>query len=546
MHRYLKFDLIEFLARGSHQELKNVAILSLFAGISNTALISLINYSSHRVSEHLSVTWHFFIFAALLLGFMYGTAKVSRSNVIGAQALIHKFKIKIMGQVFKSQLIKVNEIGRGEILQLLARDAHVVSQGSFMLIGVSQAIATVVFLTFYMAFISWLAFVMILASTVLFFVVSLIGMRTSSSELAQTVVKEKYVNSLFDDFLSGYQEVKMDSRRARDITRQMIEKSRESSQFKGEVLSDVLQFFNYMQVLMFVVVGLLIYLVPELSPDFSEHVLQATTTSLFLVSSLTVVVQTMPSLTQANLSARSLIDLERRLSDEEAETASRQHEIYSEFKSLTFQDICFDYTTGKADTHFKLGPISYQFEAGKVYFIRGRNGAGKTTMIRLLTGLYTPQSGQIMVNAEQVVSQPSTSDYRDLFAVVFSDFHLFKKTFGLNHISDQEVTELLKQFEIEAHVRVRDGEFSTVRLSSGQRKRLALVVALLCKKPIMVLDEWAADQDPQFRKEFYDIIIPRLRAMGKTVIAITHDDQYYSAADKVLSVSDGVLVEEAL
>ena len=178
MRRYLKFDLIEFLARGSHQELKNVAILSLFAGISNTALISLINYSSHRVSEHLSVTWHFFIFAALLLGFMYGTAKVSRSNVIGAQALIHKFKIKIMGQVFKSQLIKVNEIGRGEILQLLARDAHVVSQGSFMLIGVSQSIATVVFLTFYMAFISWLAFVMILASTVLFFVVSLIGMRT--------------------------------------------------------------------------------------------------------------------------------------------------------------------------------------------------------------------------------------------------------------------------------------------------------------------------------------------------------------------------------
>jgi putative ATP-binding cassette transporter len=83
----------------------------------------------------------------------------------------------------------------------------------------------------------------------------------------------------------------------------------------------------------------------------------------------------MPSLTQANLSARSLIDLERRLSDEEAETASRQREIYSEFKSLTFQDLYFDYTTDKADAHFKLGPISYQFEAGKVYFIRGRNGA---------------------------------------------------------------------------------------------------------------------------------------------------------------------------
>ena len=546
MHAYLKFDLIEFLAQGRGRELKNVAILSLFAGIVNTALIALINYSSQRVSEHHSVTWHFFIFAALLLGFMYGTAKVTRSNVMGAQALIHKFKIKIMGQVFKSQLIKVNEVGRGEILQLLARDAHLVSQGSFMLIGLGQSIVTVFFLTIYMAFVAWLAFFVIFVSMSLFTIVSLIGFGTSVKEIKQTVVKDAYVNTIFDDFLSGYQEVKMDSRRARDITRHMIEKSRESSRFKGEVMSEYLQFYSYMQAFMFVVVGLLIYLVPEFSPDFSEHILQATTTSLFIVSSLNVVVQTMPSLTQVNLSARSLMDLEKRLSDEEAETASRQRELFSEFKSVTFRDICFDHTNVRTGTQFKLGPMSYEFEAGKVYFIRGRNGSGKTTMIRLLTGLYTPASGQIIFNGEQVVAQPSTSDYRDLFAVVFSDFYLFTKTYGLNHISDDEVTELLKQFEIEAHVSVRDGEFSTVKLSTGQRKRLALVVALLCKKPILVLDEWAADQDPQFRKEFYDIIIPRLRALGKTVIAITHDDRYYSAADKVLSVSRGVLVEATL
>jgi putative ATP-binding cassette transporter len=205
MHAYLKFDLIEFLAQGNGRELKNVAILSLFAGIVNTALIALINYSSQRVSEHHSVTWHFFIFAALLLVFIYGTAKVTRSNVMSAQALIHKFKIKIMGQVFRSQLIKVNEVGRGEILQLLARDAHLVSQGSFLLIGLSQSIVTVLFLTIYMAFVSWLTFLVILVSMSLFLIVSLIGLGTSTRELKQTVVKDAYVNTIFDDFLNGYQ-----------------------------------------------------------------------------------------------------------------------------------------------------------------------------------------------------------------------------------------------------------------------------------------------------------------------------------------------------
>ena len=181
---------------------------------------------------------------------------------------------------------------------------------------------------------------------------------------------------------------------------------------------------------------------------------------------------------------------------------------------------------------------------GKIYFIRGRNGSGKTTLIRLLAGLYKPDVGEILINNEQVIAQPSTPEYRDLFAAVFSDFHLFSKAFGLSHIDDHDVTEMLKQFELETKVSVLNGEFSNVKLSSGQRKRLALVVALLCEKPIIILDEWAADQDPQFRKEFYEIIIPRLRDMGKTIIAITHDEHYYSGADRLFTITNGMLVEE--
>jgi putative ATP-binding cassette transporter len=81
-----------------------------------------------------------------------------------------------------------------------------------------------------------------------------------------------------------------------------------------------------------------------------------------------------------------------------------------------------------------------------------------------------------------------------------------------------------------------------LNLSTGQRKRLALIVALLDDKAILVFDEWAADQDPVFRKRFYEEILPDLKRRGKTVIAATHDDRYFSVADRVLKMECGRFV----
>src|SRR5262245_43526023 len=81
-------------------------------------------------------------------------------------------------------------------------------------------------------------------------------------------------------------------------------------------------------------------------------------------------------------------------------------------------------------------------------------------------------------------------------------------------------------FRLAGKPRLTDGEFRTVDLSSGQRKRLALVVSLLEKRPILLLDEWAADQDPEFRRKFYYDLLPELNRAGVTVVAVTHDDRY--------------------
>jgi putative ATP-binding cassette transporter len=91
---------------------------------------------------------------------------------------------------------------------------------------------------------------------------------------------------------------------------------------------------------------------------------------------------------------------------------------------------------------------------------------------------------------------------------------------------------------------VKDGRLSTTRLSAGQRRRLALLQVFLDRRPVVALDEWAAEQDPIFRRVFYTELLPELQRRGATVVAITHDDRYFHIADRCVTVgADGGLSE---
>ena len=79
--------------------------------------------------------------------------------------------------------------------------------------------------------------------------------------------------------------------------------------------------------------------------------------------------------------------------------------------------------------------------------------------------------------------------------------------------------------------------------SPTQEEINALLLALAEQREVMLFDEWAADQDPQFRRIFYQVLLPRLKEMGKTVIAISHDDHYFSLADRLLEMRRGRLTE---
>lgn len=191
---------------------------------------------------------------------------------------------------------------------------------------------------------------------------------------------------------------------------------------------------------------------------------------------------------------------------------------------------------------FSLGPLDLTFQPGQITFIVGGNGSGKSTLAKLITGLYVPQNGHLSLNGE-TIDHENIEWFRQNTSAVFTDFHLFEDYLGFEDGIDDEVRKYLKELQIDHKVTVENGRLSTIALSQGQRKRLALLTALLEDRPIYMFDEWAADQEPKFRDVFYREILVKLKERGKTVIVITHDDRYFDCADQIVKLDFGRIAE---
>jgi len=205
---------------------------------------------------------------------------------------------------------------------------------------------------------------------------------------------------------------------------------------------------------------------------------------------------------------------------------------------LQLKDVIYRYHSlnNLQQASFEVGPISYEFTSGSIVFITGGNGSGKSTLAKLLTGLYEPDGGTIMLN-KKIVSGRELGYY---YSAIFGDYHLFDRLYGIDWEDKKEqISHYLERLNLQDKVKIQNGVFSTTKLSTGQKKRLALLISYLEDRPICLFDEWAADQDPEYRRFFYQVLMPEMKASGKCIIAITHDDQYFHLADHVIKMNTG-------
>jgi cyclic peptide transporter len=208
--------------------------------------------------------------------------------------------------------------------------------------------------------------------------------------------------------------------------------------------------------------------------------------------------------------------------------------------SLSIQKLMFEYEKGQEDDNFKVGPINLNINSGEILFIIGGNGSGKSTLANLLTGLYVANEGFIEINGSKI----NNHELGEYYSTIFSNNHIFKTLYGIDTDNKkEELSHLLKLLRLEEKVSIVNGSFSTIDLSNGQRKRLSLMKCFLENSQIYLFDEWAADQDPEFKKIFYRKLLPEMKKSGKIVIAITHDDNYFDVADRIIKMDMGKMVE---
>jgi putative ATP-binding cassette transporter len=346
---------------------------------------------------------------------------------------------------------------------------------------------------------------------------------------------------ILKDLFDGFKEVKFSRQRGREICTDLKQTSERlcGSMVKSARLFDDNWIFAVC--IFFSLIGSLVFVLPQHIEVDSQLLSKLLPVTMFIWGPVLGVIQGYPAYIRANYALAEMLGLEAKLDVALCQGGSMLEEsdgLQGKVTSIEARKVEYDYISKDGDTAFAIGPLSLSITAGEILFIVGGNGSGKSTFLKVLTGLYRPVAGQILVNGT-VIDSVNLATYREMISTVFSDFHLFPKLYGLLDVKDESVHDLLAQMALTAKTSFENQRFTRRELSTGQRKRLALIVALLEDRPICVFDEWAADQDPEFRRYFYEELLPMLKNRGKIVILVSHDDRYFHCADRVVTLEYG-------
>jgi putative ATP-binding cassette transporter len=536
--------LLAFLFRQSPGLLALAVGAGVLSGASSAALLALINQAIHAQGP--ATTRAVGSFAALCLMLPVAGALSSYVLSILGQRTILRLREQLIRKTLSVPLRKLEEIGPHRLLAVLTQDiASIVGAISALPLLMIQT-AMVGGGLVYLAALSRPVLGAVLVVLSVGIVTYQLPVRIGSRYHRQAREESDRLYQHFRDLIGGAKELQLHHPRQNALLARIDTTGLTLRRLAVASATVYSLAGGWGQMIMFGLIGAIVFALPLYIPVETSALSGYAIVLLAMLTPLDMILANVPTLARARVSMRKMeaLGLSIEESDERASGGRSEADAAPspDWCRLELVGVTHTYRSPGDDHDFVLGPVDLSIGPAEIVFLVGGNGSGKTTLAKLLLGLYIPESGEIRF-AGRVVTEANRAWYRQHFSVVFSDFHLFEDLLAADPGSvDLEAARYLARLELDHKVKVQDGRLSSTDLSQGQRKRLALLAAYLENRPIYVFDEWAADQDAAFRELFYLQLLPELRARGKAVVVISHDERYYAVADRTFKLEYGQVV----
>lgn len=534
--------LITFIAGAERRQLRTMAMLTVVAGLANAALVVMVNEVAGLVARgdrpNLLI-WGLFA-GSFLLYYLCNMGALLRANVV-IEDLLNRLRLDVVDKLRRSELLVADRVGRGSLYSMVAQETNHLSVTFPLLVdGLQQAIL-LLFAVLYLAFLSPMAFVVFVGAVAVGIAGYLAINRRFRVTLDSLGRRQAALVDAIDGVLGGAKEMRLNSKRGEAVERAYRRLSRATENRLVESGEHWAELILLSSLVTYLVLGVVGFAFPGFMPDHTLIVFQLVPVLLFCIGPLAKIVAQSPMFLRAQVGLDGILRVQALLGEAGGVSPAEARELarpFADFTTLSYQGVSFTHRDAAGEPVFTAGPLDLELARGEVLFVVGGNGSGKSTTLRLMCGLYPAAEGRILVDATPVEGR-AVAGLRELFSAIFVDFHLFDRLYGVENAEPERVRRLIEQMGLTGKVTFAEGRFSTTQLSTGQRKRLALIAALLEDRPIYLFDEWSAEQDVHFRRTFYETIIPELKARGKTVVAVTHDERFWGMADRVVKLDLG-------
>jgi putative pyoverdin transport system ATP-binding/permease protein len=532
-------NLIRFFFRGSRKMMAWTLAAALLSGACNVGLMSMVTRVLGQAAD--PAKWMLWCFLALAVGRLV-------TNFIAQLMLAHysqtncvTLRRDLVSKILAVPLRQLEDIGAPRLMVALTEDVLTLTEAMLIIPTFAVNVAILLCGAAYLAWLSW----SVLLAMGGFILLGAIGyrilIRSGFKRLFLARDEQDRLFKHFRELTEGMKELKLHRERRGVFFTENIQGCTE--RYKKHAIGAEMRFIvahNWRDFLFFTVVGAILFYLPQVNHVSPQAMTGYVVAMLYMMGPLSGVLSSLSVFGRASAALRKVEQLGVTLAEKAGDECPIVRTAPApSLELLELVDIKHTYHREKEDDSFTLGPIRLSFHPGEIVYLVGGNGSGKSSLAKVITGLYTPASGVIRLNGRPI-GDHNRDDYRQLFSAVFADFYLFDNLLGTPSPElDAQAREYLSLLHLEHKVKVKDGVLSTTQLSQGQRKRLALLNAYLEDRPFYLFDEWASDQDPLFKDIFYTQLLPDLKARNKTVLVITHDDRYFHLADRIIKLDYG-------